>query len=109
MSWGDTIYCQFPDRETGVAFGAQLGIEFPVDGSIPSGNHNFALVEMQAPWAVEPTYDEAGEVVTPGEREPGWWCMGRINDAWPGAAGALAAIEAAGVRKHPDPPPMVWA
>ena len=58
MSWSPAIYCQFPTREGAVEFGATLGIEFPDDGTWPTGNRNFALVEIPAPWITEPVSDD---------------------------------------------------
>ena len=109
MAWSDPIYCVFANRSQGIAFGAILGIEFPADGSIPSGNQNFALVEIPAPWSVEPTYDDEGNVVTPGERQAGSWFLGRINLEWSGATDTLATIDASGARRTPDAPPVIWA
>lgn len=91
MSWSPTIYCQFPDEATARALALQLGVDFPDDGAIPTGNHNFALVAPIIEWVTWPTKD------TSGEARPGYWAMLRLNTAWKGYAATLAAIEGAGV------------
>lgn len=109
MTWGPTLYAQVTDAAAVSALAAQLGIDVMPDGSLSTGNANFALVSMDAPWAVPPVTDEAGEVITPGERMGGVWFMGRLNDAWPGAEQAMATLAVAGVLRELADPPMVWA
>lgn len=110
MAWSDAIYVQFPDEATARVMAASLGVDFPEGGSIPSGNGNYAMqAPMTAPWSSPPVYDGAGEVLSPGVREPGFWAMLRLNTAWVGYAATLAAIEGAGVRRLLDVPPVVWA
>lgn len=110
MPWSDAIYVQFPDEAAARALAASLGVDFPDDGSIPTGNGNYAMkAPMQAPWASPPVYDGAGDVVTPGAAEPGYWALLRFNTEWPGYAATLEAIENAGVRRTLVNPPAVWA
>lgn len=107
MSWSDPIHVQFADRAAAIAFGRSLGIEIPEAGAIPSGTHHFALEEVDPPLTVPPVSDADGNLVTPGTRAAGCWLMGRLNMDWPGAAAALAAIEAAGIRRTRDD--VTWA
>lgn len=110
MAWSGAIYVQFPDEATARAMATSLGVDFPEDGSIPSGNGNYAMhAPMQAPWATAPVYDGDGAVVAPGVLEAGYWAMLRLNEAWVGCADTLAAIEGAGVRRTLVDPPLVWA
>ena len=113
MSWSPTIYVKFPDEATARAMAASLGVEFPETGEIPTGNHNFALVApIRAPWQVPPTTglnDEDMVVETsPGTPEPGFWAMLRLNTQWSGYEATMAAIEAAGIKRSPEPPPAVF-
>lgn len=100
MAWSETIYLQFTDEAEARAAATALGVDFPDDGTIPSGNQNYALcAPMQPPWAVEPTE------TTPGTPESGYWAMLRLNDNWSGYASTMTAIEALGaVRVLPNPP-----
>lgn len=110
MSWSETLYVQLPDAAAVVALAAQLGIESLPDDSLSTGNHHFALQAIApAPWETPPVLDDEGEVITPGVRMPGLWFMGRINDAWAGAAQAMAALQAAGVLRELVDPPVVFA
>lgn len=110
MAWSPAIYVQFTDEPTARAMATQLGVDFPQDGAIPSGNGNYAMhAPMQAPWATAPVYDVAGDVTTPGVAEAGYWALLRLNMEWIGYADTLAAIEEAGVRRVPAAPPVVWA
>lgn len=111
MTWSPTIYVQFPDEATARAAASAIGVEFPEDGSVPTGNRNYAMhAPMQAPWIVEPVSDpETGELVTPGEAETGYWAMLRLNTAWAGYAGAWAAIQATGAVRVLENPPAAWA
>lgn len=76
--WSPTLYLQFVDEAEARAVAAQLGVEFPVDGSIPTGNHNFALC---APIAAP-------------EGEAGYWAMLRLNAAWAGYEATVQALAA---------------
>jgi hypothetical protein len=108
--WSDAIYVQFPDEATARAAGASLGIEFPEDGSIPSGNENYALcAPIQPPWQTDPVYNAQGDVTTPGVLAPGFWAMLRFNEAWPGYAATVAALEASGAVRELANPHIVWA
>lgn len=110
MAWSDPIYVCFPDEATARAMATSLGVEFPASGRIPTGNQNYALhAPMQAPWVTPPVLDGAGELVTPGVAEEGYWAMLRLNEDWIGWAATLAAIELAGVRRTLATPPVVWA
>lgn len=93
MAWREAIYVQFPDEATARAMATSLGVDFPEDGTIPSGNQNYA---MHAPMA-------------PPEGEPGYWAMLRLNDGFAGYDDLVAAIEAAGVRRELANPPVIWA
>lgn len=109
MAW-HTRYCQFPDETTARAVGAALGIDFPEDGSIPSGNQNYALhAPMQAPWATPPVVDGDGAIVTPGAPEAGYWAMLRLNDNFSGYAALDAQIASSGFVRELVDPPVVWA
>ena len=110
MSWSSTIYVQVPDEATARAAAADLGLEFPDDGTIPTANHNFALhAPMVAPWQIAPTWgtDADGWVVltAPGTPEPGYWAMLRLNTDWQGYPATMAALQAAGVVRALDDPP----
>ena len=110
MAWRDTIYLQFPDEATARALATALGVDFPENGAIPSGNQNYALhAPMQPPWVTPPVYDVDGEEVTPGVPQPGYWAMLRLNDDFAGYQGIVAAIEGAGVQRTLATPPVVWA
>jgi len=111
MKWSPAIYVQFPDEATARAAAAALGVEFPDDNTVPTGNSNYAMhAPMQTPWKVEPVSDpETGELVTPGEAETGYWAMLRLNTEWPGYAATLAAIQATGAIRKLVNPPVVWA
>lgn len=111
MSWSPAIYVQFPDEATARVAAAAIGVDFPEDGSVPTGNRNYAMhAPMQAPWATEPVNDpETGEVTTPGVVEPGYWAMLRLNTEWPGYAETWAAIQATGAVRELENPPVVWA
>lgn len=111
MSWSPAIYVQFPDEATARMAAAAIGVDFPGDGSVPTGNRNYAMhAPMQNPWLVEPVVDpETGEVVTPGIRMDGYWAMLRLNTEWPGYAAAWAAIQATGAVRELESPPVVWA
>lgn len=109
MSWGPTLYAQCADRAQALSLGRALGMAISEDGSLPTGDRNFAMQEMPAPWATPPTLDAAGDVVTPGILEPGFWLMGRINDAFDGAPAILQQLTVAGVLRALADPPMVWA
>ena len=110
MSWPPTIYVQFQDEPTARAMAAALGVEFPNDGSVPTGNRNYALAApILPPWITPPTYDEEGELVTPGVAEDGYWAMLRLNMDWPGFAETMAALEEAGVIRDVAEPRNVFA
>jgi len=110
MSWSATIYVQFPDEATARVAAAAIGVDFPEDGTIPSGNHNYALAApVLPPWITPPSYDEEGEVITPGEAETGFWAMLRLNMDWAGYAATMAAIEGAGVIRDVAEPRNVFA
>jgi len=110
MAWGDAIYVQFPDEATARAFATALGVEFPDDGTIPTGNGNYAMyAPMQAPWITPPVYNVDGVLITPGVPESGYWAMLRLNDDFAGYETIMAAIDGAGVRIDPVDPPVVWA
>lgn len=110
MAWREAIYVQFPDEATARAMATALGVDFPEDGTIPSGNQNYAMhAPMHPPWAVEPLIDDDGVEVTPGVPESGYWAMLRFNDDFAGYDDLVAAIEDAGVRRVLASPPAVWA
>ena len=110
MAWRDAIYVQFPDEATARAFATALGVEFPDDGTIPTGNGNYAMhAPMQPPWVTEPVYDVDGVLITPGVPESGYWAMLRLNDDFSGYDEIVAAISEAGVQRVLADPPVVWA
>lgn len=110
MAWSQAIYVQFADEATARALATALGVDFPPSGAIPNGNQNYALTApIQAPWVTPPVHDGAGELVTPGVAESGYWAMLRLNEEWAGCAATLAAIDGAGVRRELVDPPAVWA
>lgn len=82
MSWSPTRYGQFPDESTARALAEQLGADFPADGSIPTGNANYALVA--------PIVELDGN----GDPLPGYWAMMRFNLDTPEGAAADAAFRA---------------
>lgn len=111
MAW-TAVFTRHNDEAEARAQGAQLGIVFPADGAIPSGNQRYALVaNIGVPWQSEPVYGEEGDVLAPGVRDPegGYWCLLAINEAWEGHDAVIAAIEHLGVRRAPAHPPVVWA
>lgn len=93
MAWREAIYVQFPDEAAARVMATALGVDFPEDGSIPSGNQNYA---MHAP-------------MTPPDGEAGYWAMLRLNDDFAGYGDLVAAIEASGVRRELASPPVIWA
>lgn len=110
MAW-TTVYTRHEDEAEAREQGTALGIVFPANGSIPSGNQRYALTgNIGVPWLVEPVYDN-GEIVEPGVPDPegGYWSMLAINQDWEGHDATIAAIEALGVRRYPENPPTVWA
>lgn len=111
MTWSPAIYVQFPDEPTARAAARAIGVEFPADGSIPTGNQNYAMhAPMQSPWIVEPISDpDTGEVMTPGKSEPGYWAMLRLNTAWAGYEVAWAAMQSTGAVRDLKNPPVAWA
>ena len=110
MAWQDTVYVQFTDEATARALAMALGVDFPESGVIPTGNQNYAMhAPMQAPWVTPPVFDAEGAEITPGVAEPGYWAMLRFNDDFPGCAGIIEAITAAGVSRELVNPPATWA
>lgn len=109
MSWGPTLYAQLPDQASVLALAQALAIDVLPDGSLSTGNHNFALVAISPPWVTPPAYDADGNVVTPGVADTGIWFMGRLNDEWPGVAAATATLQGANVLRTLTDPPVVWA
>lgn len=110
MAWSQGIIVQFPDEATARTAAAAIGVDFPEDGSVPSGNENYAIVAPVAPpWAIEPTFDDAGEVLTPGNRETGYWALLRLNQEWAGYSETMAAIQATGAVRNLANPPIEWA
>ncbi|UYN96570.1 MAG: hypothetical protein KIT25_06455 [Enhydrobacter sp.] len=97
QGWSQTLYLQFADEAAARAVAAQLGVEFPADpsgdfgagGTIPTGNHNYALVAPVVQWARAPGTDGAEDQ---GEAEPGYWAMLRLSLAWAGHDAAVAAL-----------------
>lgn len=109
-NWSEDIYLCFPDEAAARALATSLGVDFPDDGTIPTGNGNYAMhAPMQAPWATPPVFNPYGELVTPGIPEPGFWALLRLNTEWIGFTVTMAAIEAAGVRRDLAAPPVVFA
>lgn len=95
MTWSNTLYLCHPDEATARAEAAALGIDFPADGSIPTGNENYALVSpMESPWQTPPVYGPGGLVTVPGVRMTGYWSMLRLNTNWAGYAQTMAALPA---------------
>lgn len=94
MSWSQTYYAQFPDEATARAFAASLGVDFPADGSIPTGNTNYALVAPIVEWSRQPAFSDSGAMVDPGELMPGYWAMARFNLATAAGQTAHAAFTA---------------
>lgn len=111
MSWSPTIYVQFPNEATARAAATAIGVDFPEDGSVPTGNRNYAMhAPMQSPWEIEPVVDpDTGEVTTPGVIESGYWAMLRLNTEWAGYETAWAAIQATVAVRELENPPVVWA
>jgi len=111
MSWSPTIYVQFPNEEAARIAATMMGVDFPVDGSIPSGNHNYAMhAPMQAPWISEPVIDsDTGEVITPGTTESGYWAMLRLNTTFVRYDEIVAMIDELGVKRNLINPPVKWA
>jgi len=110
MAWGDTIYVQFPDEATARAMATSLGVDFPIDGTIPTGNQNYAMhAPMETPWVTPPVYNAEGVLVTPGVPESGYWAMLRFNDSFAGYDAIVTAIEGADVERDLVNPPVVWA
>ncbi len=87
MSWSPTIYVQFPDEAAARAVAIGLGVEFPADGSIPTGNQHFALAAPITEWLTPPA--SRGD---PGTLRPGYWAMLRLNTGWAGYDAAMAVI-----------------
>lgn len=98
MAWRETIYVQFPNEVAARSLATTLGVDFPEDGRIPTGNQNYA---MHAP--MEPPSE------SPDVPESGYWAMLRLNDAFGGYDALVVAIDGAGVRRELANPPVVWA
>jgi hypothetical protein len=95
-TWSKTIYVDFPDEDAARAMAMALGVEFPEDGSIPTGNGNYAMVAPIVEWVRRPV--SAGrEIIDQGERRPGYTAMIRLNMDWPGYAAAMAMLAAVAV------------
>lgn len=110
MAW-TTVYVRHENEDEAREQGAALGIVFPENGSIPSGNQRYALTaNIGVPFLTLPVYDN-GEIVTPGVPYPegGYWSMLAINQNWTGHDATIAAVEELGVRRYPINPPVVWA
>ena len=110
MAW-TTVYTRHENEVEAREQGAALGIVFPANGSIPSGNQRYALAaDIGVPFTVLPVYDN-GEVVSPGVLDPegGYWSMLAINQTWEGHDATLAAVDQLGVRRYPEYPSVVWA
>ena len=110
MAW-TPIYTRHENEAEARAQGAALGIVFPPNGTIPSGNQRYALTpNIGTPWLTPPVYDN-GIIVTPGvpDHEGGYCCLLVINQEWEGHDATIAAIEALGVRRFPEYPLTVWA
>jgi hypothetical protein len=90
MTWSPTRYGQFPDEATARQVAVQLGAEFPEDGSIPTGNANYALKAPIVEWVRRPGGTK--EAPDPGEAMPGYWAMMRFNLDTPEGAAADAAF-----------------
>lgn len=106
-----TVYVRHENEAEAREQGAALGIVFPANGSIPSGNQRYALrADIGTPWLTPPVWD-SGEIVEPGVPDPegGYWSMLAINQAWEGHDATIAAIDGLGVRRYPAHPPVVWA
>lgn len=107
MAW-TTIYVRHETEAEARGQGAALGIVFPANGSIPTGNQRYALVaDIGTPWETPPD-DETG---TPGVSDPegGYWSLLALNQEWEGHDATIAAIEGLGVRRYPEHPLTVWA
>lgn len=110
MAWSAGIIVQFPDEATARLAATAIGVEFPDDGSIPSGNDNYAMnAPISAPFTVEPVVVGSGDdqVITPGVRDSGYWALLRLNMEWSGYAETWAAIQATGAVR--DVNHVVWA
>ncbi len=108
--WSETIYLQFPDETTAREMATSLGVIFPEDGSIPSGNHNYALcAPIQNPWISEPVYNEEGEITEEGVAESGYWAMLRMNLEWINYTSIQTTINNAGVVREIFTPLNVFA
>jgi hypothetical protein len=103
MSWSPTCYGQFPDEATARALAIQLGADFPADGSITTGNANYALVSPIVEWVTPPTGEEAGVAM------PGYWAMVRFNLATAEGAAAHAAFTATPYNVARENPSNVFA
>lgn len=119
MSWSDTIYVRFADEASARAMAEQLGVDFPQDGSIPTGNGNFALKAPIVEWVRRPVVERQGEAmvtIDAGEAFDGYRAMLRLNTDWPGYEAALAALapfdctaEILGTPEAPRVPDNVFA
>jgi hypothetical protein len=111
-NWADGIIVCFPDEMTARAAAAGMGMEFPADGSIPTGNGNYAMAApITPPWQSEPVVTGSGEttvVATPGIRMPGFWALLRLNMEWEGYEATWEAIQASGALYN-GPPTIAWA
>jgi hypothetical protein len=95
MSWTAAIYQQHVDRAAADALLNPLGVTMPEDPLSDYGDENHALVVFGPPWITEPVWgweNDGPVLITPGERETGFWTMVMINESWAGAEAALAAI-----------------
>lgn len=95
MSWSSTLYVRFADEAVARAVAGQLGVDFPADGTIPTGTRNFALAAPIVEWVRQPVVERVGEevvTVDPGEARDGYWAMLRFNTDWPGYVAAMAAL-----------------
>lgn len=98
MSWSPDRHANFPDEATARAVATSLGADMPEDGSIPTGNRNFALVAPVEHWITEPMWsrDGNGDMVLfdPGEKRPGFWALVRFNLSTPEGIAADEAFRA---------------
>lgn len=109
MAW-TSVYVRHENETEAREQGAALGIVFPANGGIPSGNQRYALkAGIGVPLITLPVYAN-GQTVTPGVPDPegGYWSLLAINQDWGGHDATIAAIEGLGVRRYPEYPPTGW-
>lgn len=96
-NWTHTIYLKFADETTARAVALALGADFPVDGSVPIGDDNYALAAPIVEYSVRPAYGVVSGVPTvtnAGTVRAGYWAMAKFNLGTTEGAAAYGQLQA---------------